>query len=207
MHMQPRASLGDSACTRRVTRDTHHLPPIRDLAEYVERALFTIGFSGEEDNSWTACVDHTKGPLKKARSCSDAMVSDTVKAAAIYLKACMRDGTRRIKSAFASGTPRSTSFVGESLRALEIFDTFKGEMSTMAKLHKSFGNTMVAMKGSYSGDSGTLDATPPDWPDEVEDGYGDAADGDAADGDAADDEEEVTPTKKRRKKTMRGNKA
>ena len=158
----------------------------------MERALFIIGFSGEEDNSWTACVDHTKGPLKKARSCSDAMVSDTVKAAAIYLKACMRDGTRRIKSAFASGTPRSTSFVGESLRALEIFDTFKGEMSTMAKLHKSFGNTMVAMR-----------------PDEVEDGYGDAAGGDAADGDAADDEEEVAPTKKRkkRKKNKIGNEA
>ena len=45
--------------------------------------------------------------------------------------------------------------------------------------------------------------TPPDWPDEVEDGYGDAADGDAADGDAADDEEEVMPTKKRKKKKMR----
>ena len=73
-----------------------------------------------------------------------------------------------------------------------MFDTFKGEISTMAKLHKSFGNTMVAMR-----------------PDEVEDGYGDAAGGDAADGDAADDEEEVAPTKKRkkRKKNKIGNEA
>ena len=144
-----------------------HAYPTRDFAEFVERALFTIGFSGEDDDSWTACVDHIKGPLKKARSCSDAMSRDTVTAAAIYLKACMRDGTRRIQSAFTSGTPRSTSFVTTSMRALEIFDTFKSEMSTMAKLHKSFGNTMVAIKGSCSEDFGTLDATPPDWSDEV----------------------------------------
>ena len=119
----------------------------------------------------------------------------------------MRDGTCRTKAAFASGTPRSTFFVSSSLGALEIFDTFKGEMGQMATLHKSFANTMVAMKGSCSGDSGTLDATPPDWPDEVEDGYGDAADGNAADGNAADDAEEVTHKKKRRKKKMRGNTA
>ena len=149
--MQPRTSLGDSACTRRVTRDTYH-PPTRDLAEYVARALFTFGFPGEVDDSWTVCMDHVKGPLKKARSCSDAMpmVCDTVTAAAIYLKACMRDGTCRTKAAFASGTPRSTFFVSSSLGALEIFDTFKGEMGQMATLHKSFANTMVAMKGSYT---------------------------------------------------------
>ena len=83
----------------------------------------------------------------------------------------MRDGTCRIKAAFASGTPRSTSFVSSLLRALDIFDTFKGQMGQMATLHKSFANTMVAIKGSCSDDSGTLDATPPDWSDEVEDGY------------------------------------
>ena len=162
----------------------------------MERALFTIGFSGEEDNSWTACVDHVKAPLKKARSCSDAMKRDTVKAATTYLKACMRDATRQIQSAFTSGTPRSTSFVTDSLRALEIFNTFKGEMSTMAKLHKSFASTMHSMGSIGEGFDVEDDGV------EVEDGYGDAADGDAADGDAADDEEEVTPTKKRRKKTM-----
>ena len=128
--------------------------PFRCVADYVERALFTIGFSGEEDNSWTACVDHVKAPLKKARSCSDAMKRDTIKAATTYLKACMRDATRQIQSAFTSGTPRSTSFVTDSLRALEIFNTFKGEMSTMAKLHKSFASTMHSM-GSIGGGGGS----------------------------------------------------
>ena len=93
---------------------------------YMPRILQSIGLLPKAENSYMSLLTFIQPKLAKARA--NGVLADGATNAATLVDAAFDEAELRIQAAFDSNTSRSTSFIGDELRAKEDYDTYLSEL-------------------------------------------------------------------------------
>lgn len=129
----------------------HRATLLLSHAEYVPRALHTIGLIADAENSYTSVIEYLKPVMVKARATSANTLRDAAEHAAAFLDSAWASGEARLLAAYKSHTRRSNSLVGETFRGRTDFDDFKRDMRDVSKFLRRFRHTSDGLGGQAVG--------------------------------------------------------